>query len=185
MNKHHGGPAAPPSMPWALDSLSRAVLRVGRAGLKVTHQTAASCHCGRDGREGGREGEGGGSRRQPLHTPPSLHLTPLPRPKNSLAEDTFNNISYLKKKYSDKPSICPSPCLSLPGAMADTGVETLSAVGLLLFKQSHGQLGAGPQPLQIAEATSVVQFLTEPGAAVPQGELLHQPWLYGSKEVEP
>lgn len=27
--------------PWALDSLSRAVLGLGRAGLKVTHQTAA------------------------------------------------------------------------------------------------------------------------------------------------
>lgn len=42
-----------------------------------------------------------------------------------------------KKKYSDKPSICPSPCLALPGDMADTGVEKLGAVCLLLFKQSH------------------------------------------------
>lgn len=62
---------------------------------------------------------------------------------------------------------------------------TLGAVGLLLLEQGHGQLRAAPQPLQVAEAAAVVEFLTEPRAAVPQGELLHQPWLHGPEKVEP
>lgn len=40
MNKHHCGPATPPSTGPGLWTPSPA-LRVGRAGLKVTYQTAA------------------------------------------------------------------------------------------------------------------------------------------------
>lgn len=67
--------------------------------------------------------------RQTLHDP-------LPRPKNSLAEDTFNNISYFKKIQRQALHLSIT-LLALPGAMADPGVEELSAVGLLLLKQSH------------------------------------------------
>lgn len=63
----------------------------------------------------GREGKRGKRQWNPVDklstTLPQILLTPLP--KNSLAEDTFNNSFLFLKKYSDKPSICPSPCLAL------------------------------------------------------------------------
>lgn len=142
------------------------------------------------GEEG--QGEGGGSL---WETPPSVPDSSLysifPRPKNSLAEDAFNNI-FLLKKYSNKLSICPS-ILPHPSQGWQTGElhggagprGLLRAVGLLLLKQRHGQLGPAPQPLQVAEAAAVVELLAEPWATVTQGELLHQPWLHGPEEVEP
>lgn len=119
-----------------------------------------------------------------LLTPFSLDL------KNSLAEDTLI-FSYLKNTATSSPSVHQS-CLAFPRAKAEKGnmqrcmaPGVLGAVGLLLFKQSHGELGTAPQPLQVAQAAAVVEFLTEPRAAVTQGELLHQPWLHGPEEVEP
>lgn len=159
-----------------------AVAGVGRTGLKVTNQTAALWSLGTGKGGGGGAGHGGGTCRHTLHKPPRFFL---PLDLKTVWQKILLITFLILKKYSGKPSTCLSPCLALPGAMADTAVGELSAVGLLLFKQRHGQLGAGPEPLQIAEATAVVQFLAEPGATVPQGKLLHQPWLYGSKEVEP
>lgn len=142
------------------------------------------------------KGEGGGSLWEASLPPPSDSPPDSisPRPKNSLAEDTFNNVFLLKKKKNtatSSPSVRPS-CLALPGAAAERGTPqrgrargALGAVGLLLLEQSHGELGAAPQPLQVAEAAAVIELLAEPGAAVSQGELLHQPWLHGPEEVEP
>lgn len=159
------------------------------------HLRAASCVIGnRGGRTRGKAA--GPSGKPPYPLPQILLLTPIsPRPKNSLAEDTFNNVFLLKKKKKNtatsSPSVRPS-CLALPGAAAERGTPrrgrargALGAVGLLLLEQSHGELGAAPQPLQVAEAAAVIELLAEPGAAVSQGELLHQPWLHGPEEVEP
>lgn len=109
---------------------------------------------------------------------PSLSLlTPIfPRPKNSLAEDTFNNIFLIKKKKKKQRRALPSvraSCLAFPGGAGRGAVEvrgpgTLGAVGLLLLEQGHSQLRTAPQPLQVAEAAAVVEFLAEPRAAVPQ-----------------
>lgn len=162
MNKHHCGPAShtvqyrpwtlglPPLLLWGWGWGS------GEDWIKGHSSDSSSLVVIGDWE--GREGKRGRRQWNPVDklstTLPQILLTPLP--KNSLAEDTFNNIFLFLKKYSDKPSICPSPCLALPGAMTATGVGKLSAVGLLLFKQSHGKLGTASQPLQIAEATAVV-----------------------------
>lgn len=180
------GSAVTPLPPACLPACLRA--RRG-TGLKVIHLIAAVWSLA-SGKE--EEGEGTGS---PWENSPAPSLRfffslVFPRPKNTLAEDTFNNI-FLLKKYSNKLSICPSILPRPPGAEAEkgsvhgAGPGGLGAVGLLLLKQRHGQLGAAPQPLQVAEAAAVVEFLAEPRAAVPQGELLHQPWLHGPEEVEP
>jgi hypothetical protein len=123
-----------------------------------------------------------------------LNISPypiFPRPKNSFAEDIFNNI-FLIKKYSDKPPSTHHLALPVLGLRQTEEIRrvgphegVLSAVCLLLLKQSHGQLCTAPQTLQVAEAAAVVEVLTQPRTAVPHRKLLHQPWLYGSKEVEP
>lgn len=130
--------------------------------------------------------------RLPTPPPESSLYSVSPRPKNSLAEDTFNNIYLIKKNTAtSSPSVRPF-CLALPGPRprgephGGPGPRAeLGAVGLLGLEQRHGELRPAPQPLQVAEAAAVVELLAEPWAAVPQGELLHQPWLHGPEEVEP
>lgn len=144
------------------------------------------------GEEG--QGKGGGSLGENSPPPPSDSslYSIFPRPKNSLAEDTFNNIFLIKKVQQQALHLSVRLALPFPG-LRQKGERhggagrraVLGAVGLLLLEQRHGELCPAPQPLQVAEAAAVVELLAEPGATVPQGELLHQPWLHGPEEVEP
>lgn len=61
------------------------------------------------------EGEGSGPPENTPQAPPSDSSCSFSLDlKNTLAEDTFNNVFLLKKKYSDMLSICP-PRPALPG----------------------------------------------------------------------
>lgn len=144
------------------------------------------------GEEG--QGEGGGSLWEDSPPPPSESslYSIFPRPKNSLAEDTFNNIFLIKKIQPQALHLSIRFALPFPGLRPRGELHggagpraVLGAVGLLRLKQRHCELGPAPQPLQVAEAAAVVELLAEPWATVPQGELLHQPWLHGPEEVEP
>lgn len=134
----------------------------------------------------------GPSGKIPHPLPPMLLFPPFFLDLKTVWQKTLLIAFFLIKNNTatSSPSVHPFR-LALPGAEAGGGIvegqarAALGAVGLLGLEQRHGELRPGPQPLQAAEPAAVVELLAEPWAAVPQGELLHQPWLHGPEEVEP
>lgn len=155
------------------------------------HLIAAPCVIGKWGGRGKGKAVGPPGK-SPPSPPDTSPFSIFPTPKNNVAEDAFNNIFLLKKIQQQALHLSIHLALPCPELRQKGNYEegpgqgsALGAVGLLLLKQSHGELGTAPQPLQVAEAAAVVELLAEPRAAVAQGELLHQPWLHGPEEVEP
>lgn len=99
-----GGLGAAPS-PGALLSL------LTPSGWIKGYASDSSCVCHwQVGRKGERKAVGPPGK-PPPSPPDTSPSSVFPTPKNSVAEDAFNNI-FLLKKYSNKLSICPSilPC---------------------------------------------------------------------------
>lgn len=80
-----------------------------------------------------------------------------------------------------------NPCLSFsPSPLPPHTVPPAScsgAIGLLLLKEGHGQMGARGQALQVAVDAMVVELLAQAGVAAAQHILLHQPGLHRPEEV--